>query len=288
VRIIASELALRVLVALRARSPLSLTELARAVGASASSVQGALDALLADHLVSSEGTGKRRRYRSVTTEAASHLVRFALLTLPHQELLGITARAHPAIEFMATRTGELVVVFSAAAGALEEADVAATLGEICKRAELRPRFLYHDDVRRELLIDPGLRERMASTAILHGTLDRTFPDRSRHARTEGRPLGRAHSAVRIPSGRLLRRLAKDHGLVSLRLFGSAVRSDFRPDSDVDVAVRFRPDVRPTLRSLSEIEQVLELAMGRDVDLLDEESLDSEVRDAIEKEAVALL
>ncbi len=33
-------------------------------------------------------------------------------------------------------------------------------------------------------------------------------------------------------------------IVEMALFGSVLRDDFRPDSDVDVLVRFAPDARP--------------------------------------------
>jgi hypothetical protein len=66
-----------------------------------------------------------------------------------------------------------------------------------------------------------------------------------------------------------------------------VRSDFRPDSDVDVLVRYRTGVRPTLRSLIDLERALEAAFGRDVDLVREETLPPEVRERVAREAVSL-
>lgn len=71
----------------------------------------------------------------------------------------------------------------------------------------------------------------------------------------------------------MKRLARRHGVVSLKLFGSAIRTDFRPGSDVDVIVRHRPEVQPSLEALSALEHDLEQRFGRDVDLVREQTLD---------------
>jgi len=41
-------------------------------------------------------------------------------------------------------------------------------------------------------------------------------------------------------------LCQKHGIRRLAIFGSALRDDFRPDSDVDILVEFEPDRIPTL------------------------------------------
>ncbi len=56
-------------------------------------------------------------------------------------------------------------------------------------------------------------------------------------------------------------------ITELALFGSAIRDDFRPDSDVDVLVTFAPDVKWTLLDHVEMEEELEAILGRDVDLV---------------------
>ncbi|HET7229933.1 MAG TPA: nucleotidyltransferase family protein [Longimicrobium sp.] len=55
------------------------------------------------------------------------------------------------------------------------------------------------------------------------------------------------------------------------LFGSVLRDDFRPDSDVDVLVTFEPGVRPTLDWL-DMEDELTAAFGRKVDLVEKASI----------------
>ena len=53
----------------------------------------------------------------------------------------------------------------------------------------------------------------------------------------------------------------------LSLFGSVLRDDFRPDSDVDVLVDFEPDARWGLLDLCHMEDDLRAIFGRDVDLV---------------------
>ena len=38
---------------------------------------------------------------------------------------------------------------------------------------------------------------------------------------------------------------RKHGIRRLAVFGSALRDDFRPDSDVDILVEFEPDRIPS-------------------------------------------
>ena len=53
----------------------------------------------------------------------------------------------------------------------------------------------------------------------------------------------------------------------LCLFGSVLRDDFRPDSDVDVLVDFEPATRWGLFDLCRMEDELRAIFGRDVDLV---------------------
>ena len=57
-------------------------------------------------------------------------------------------------------------------------------------------------------------------------------------------------------------------VVELALFGSVLRDDFGPDSDVDMLVRFRPGQYPSLFGLSEMESDLAEMVGRRVDLVE--------------------
>ncbi len=53
----------------------------------------------------------------------------------------------------------------------------------------------------------------------------------------------------------------------LALFGSVLRDDFRPDSDVDVLVTFTPGSRVSLFDFPEMQDELSEIFGRPVDLL---------------------
>ena len=57
-------------------------------------------------------------------------------------------------------------------------------------------------------------------------------------------------------------------ITSFALFGSVLRNDFRPDSDIDVLVTFAPDAHITLFQLPRIARELGEIFGRKVDLVD--------------------
>ncbi len=58
----------------------------------------------------------------------------------------------------------------------------------------------------------------------------------------------------------------------LALFGSVLRDDFRPDSDVDVLVTFQPDDEWDLFDFVDMREELQAILGRDIDLVDKGSL----------------
>ena len=73
-----------------------------------------------------------------------------------------------------------------------------------------------------------------------------------------------HHGVRIPQVELTN-LCRRHGIRRLALFGSILRDDFGPESDVDVLVQFEPGSRVGLR-LFTVERELSDLLGRKVDL----------------------
>jgi uncharacterized protein len=58
---------------------------------------------------------------------------------------------------------------------------------------------------------------------------------------------------------------RKHHIRKLSLFGSVLRDDFRPDSDVDVLVEFEPGKIPGLAFFAMQDELSEL-LGRSVDL----------------------
>jgi hypothetical protein len=56
------------------------------------------------------------------------------------------------------------------------------------------------------------------------------------------------------------------------LFGSVLRDDFGPESDVDVLVSFAPDAPWSLAELIVMQEELKEIFGREVDLVEKEGL----------------
>lgn len=63
------------------------------------------------------------------------------------------------------------------------------------------------------------------------------------------------------------------GVRELALFGSVLRDDFRPDSDVDVLVSFSPDARTDLFDLVDMQDELSAIFARNVDLVCREGIE---------------
>jgi predicted nucleotidyltransferase len=57
-----------------------------------------------------------------------------------------------------------------------------------------------------------------------------------------------------------------HHIHKLALFGSVLRDDFRPESDVDVLVEFEPGHTVGLMTFASMELELSEILGREVDL----------------------
>lgn len=74
---------------------------------------------------------------------------------------------------------------------------------------------------------------------------------------------------------------RKHHIRRLALFGSVLRSDFGPESDVDVLVEFEPGHVPGLIRLAGIERELSVCFGgRKVDLRTPEDLSRYFRDKV--------
>lgn len=88
--------------------------------------------------------------------------------------------------------------------------------------------------------------------------------------------------VNIPTDRI-REFCLRHRIRRLALFGSILRDDFRPESDVDVLVEFEPGTRLGLRFFA-IERELSDLLGRQVDLNTSQCLSRYFRDEVLREA----
>jgi predicted nucleotidyltransferase len=74
-----------------------------------------------------------------------------------------------------------------------------------------------------------------------------------------------------------------HPVRRLALFGSVLREDFRPDSDVDVLVEFEPGHVPGF-AFFDLQDELTAILGRQVDLHTPGSLSRYFRDRVVNEA----
>lgn len=74
------------------------------------------------------------------------------------------------------------------------------------------------------------------------------------------------------------------GITELAVFGSALRPDFSPASDVDVLVTFAPESHPSLFDLVQMEDELRAIFGRPVDLVSRRGIESS-RNYIRREAI---
>jgi predicted nucleotidyltransferase len=78
--------------------------------------------------------------------------------------------------------------------------------------------------------------------------------------------------IEIPRGEVAEFCRRNH-IRKLSLFGSVLRDDFGPKSDVDVLVEFEPNHKPSLFGLSNMElELSKILGGRKVDLRTPEDL----------------
>ena len=89
--------------------------------------------------------------------------------------------------------------------------------------------------------------------------------------------------ITIPSDRIAT-FCKRWRVAELALFGSVVRDDFGPDSDVDVLVSFDPGARRTLFDMVRMQDELSRIFGRKVDLVTRAAVEGS-RNYIRKKAI---
>ncbi len=89
--------------------------------------------------------------------------------------------------------------------------------------------------------------------------------------------------VSIPKDALAA-FCRKHGIRRLSIFGSALREDFGPESDVDVLVEFEEGRVPGLFGFAGMELELSELFGRDVDLVTREEVE-ESRNYIRRKSI---
>jgi len=89
--------------------------------------------------------------------------------------------------------------------------------------------------------------------------------------------------IQIPYDKLAE-LCQQHHIRKLALFGSVLRDDFGPDSDVDVLVEFEPGARMTLFDMVDIQDELGAMLERGIDLATFNGINKYVRESILRSA----
>jgi hypothetical protein len=285
-RLVASEHGLRALIALSQRPDgLRPAEVAAILEVAFSSAERALRVLDDDGLVER----RNRRFALRSDARARAAVEFALAMVEPVDGLAAIARANPAAEFAGIDDqGAVVVVVRRFAEPAAEALLLTVLAEM---GDLRPGFpvelLDKSALRDRLLDDRSPRERALRMRVLAGSVDRSFPDRSRHGDESAPPLRRLHEGVAAPSDRRVRALARRHGLRRVIAFGSATRADFRPDSDLDLLVEPVPGRPFGLRQRAALNADAEALFARDVDLVAADEVGPVLAAQIAREGVVL-
>jgi len=85
--------------------------------------------------------------------------------------------------------------------------------------------------------------------------------------------------LRIPLEELTN-FCRRYQVRELALFGSMLRPDSGPDSDIDLLVSFEPAARVTFLTLAKMQRELETLLGRAVDLVPKDGLKPVIRNQI--------
>jgi len=89
--------------------------------------------------------------------------------------------------------------------------------------------------------------------------------------------------IQIPHAELAEFCRRNY-IRSLSLFGSAVKGDLGPESDVDVLVEFEPGHVPGLALIRMQDELSAILGGREVDLVTPKFLNYRIRKQVLKEA----
>lgn len=90
--------------------------------------------------------------------------------------------------------------------------------------------------------------------------------------------------IKIPHERIAV-LCRANGIHRLAFFGSILRDDFGPDSDIDVLVEFQPDARVGYLAMARMARELTALLDHSVDLRTPAELHSAFRENVVKEAL---
>jgi predicted nucleotidyltransferase len=93
------------------------------------------------------------------------------------------------------------------------------------------------------------------------------------AETQGGELKMSSVAIDLPTEKIAD-FCQRWQVTEFALFGSVLRDDFRPDSDIDIMVQFHPEAHPTFSSLDQMEAELKTMFDRDIDLITRQGIET--------------
>jgi hypothetical protein len=101
-------------------------------------------------------------------------------------------------------------------------------------------------------------------------------------------VAKASNVVTLPSATELEPICRKFGVVWLAVFGSYARGEARPDSDVDVAVRYAADASVSLIDMVDLQFALSpIFGGRKVDLGEAHMIHPRIKERVLAEAKVL-
>lgn len=79
--------------------------------------------------------------------------------------------------------------------------------------------------------------------------------------------------IELPKEKI-REFCRKWRITEFSLFGSVLREDFGPESDIDVLVSFAPESRWSLFEMVEMQEELKQLVGHEVDLVERKAVES--------------
>ena len=275
-RLVSSEHALRALVALNQRPDgCGLRELARVVGLGPTSVQRALELLGEDGLVQHAG-GREPFHLDGSEPAVEAAVALAHRLLDPREAIRIALVASRVPRFAGEDERGFLYVPRELAAPEQEVKLSDAIDAISFAKGIHITRVAAPDATSAYPRAKKMKPLVGSAEML---------TKRRNARP-GRPLGRLHPSLgRVTRGKL-GEVADRLGIDRVVAFGSSVRSDFAPSSDLDLLVRAEPrlDLQRRLEAAASLEELF----GRPVDVIPEERASASVLESAEREGVVLL
>lgn len=142
----------------------------------------------------------------------------------------------------------------------------------------RPALGNAKRLRLSMTLKPDLVARLESRAAVAGVSSSRFVETLLEAGLEAKAVKRSLRQARLGvDDAQVAALCRALGVKRLALFGSALKDDFGPESDVDLLVEFKPGAVKTLFDRGRVQMEFERLFGRKVDLAELRLMDNPIR-----------